>query len=218
MLINGNLKEGWVPILEFTRNITLPHTMMIIWPPSPTMIVICLFWKIKTKSRYDFNEKTLPRCSIARQLQKLKNSSKSKEKSKQTRPFNKKKKSARDPRPSQPTMRSTTKLGKKPISFKIDFEILQNYPPSCPPPYTDTENKEREKIWWKRKQISHQSRAQFPWSFQVKTVRLLISTHLAKFIFPAPKKRTTENQKKVWNNTMHTYKISSEHCQNLRCK
>jgi len=31
-------------------------------------------------------------------------------------------------------------IREKPISFKIDFEILQNdHPPSCPPPYTDNE-------------------------------------------------------------------------------
>ena len=196
MLINGNLKEGWVPILEFTRNITLPHTMMIIWPPSPTMIVICLFWKIKTKSRYDFNEKTLPRCSIARQLQKLKNSSKSKEKSKQTRPFNKKNKSARDSRPSQPTMRSTTKLGKKTNLFQNWLWNFAKLPSLLPSTLHRYWKKEREKIWRKSKQISHQSRAQFPWSFQAKTVRLLISTHLAKFIFPAPKKKNNWKPKK----------------------
>ena len=219
MLINGNLKEGWVPILEFTRNITLPHTMMIIWPPSPTMIVICLFWKIKTKSRYDFNEKTLPRCSIARQLQKLKNSSKSKEKSKQTRPFNKKNKSARDSRPSQPTMRSTTKLGKKPISFKIDFEILQNYPPSCPPPYTDTENKEREKNLIKKKTDVTPVPGPIPLILSSKNCASTYIHSFGEIHFSCPrKKEQLKTKKKVWNNTMHTYKISSEHCQNLRCK
>jgi len=103
------------------------------------MIVICLFKKSKNQDMI-LTKKNVATLLYCPPKKKEKKSSKSKEKINPPALSIKKKKSARDSRPSQPAMRSTTKLGKKPISFKIDFEILQNdHPPSCPPPYTDNE-------------------------------------------------------------------------------